>query len=48
MRAPPAPLEETNSFSITEDGELKKILTVTRQDGQLTIGVTDAPETPIP
>ena len=42
------PLEETNSFSITEDGELKKILTVTRQEGQLTIGVTDAPETPIP
>ena len=42
------PLEESNTFSITEDGELKKILTVTRQDGRLTIGVSDAPETPIP
>ena len=40
------PLEDTSTFSLSEDGEAKKTLTVVRTDGQLTITQTDLPKTP--
>lgn len=40
-------LEETSSFAISEDGEVKKTLTVIRQGGQLVVEEADAPA-PIP
>ena len=39
-------LEDTSSFDIDEDGQLKKTLTVVRNGGELTITQTDAPKPP--
>ncbi|MEO7197357.1 MAG: heparinase II/III family protein [Solirubrobacterales bacterium] len=39
-------LEDTTSFAISENGEVKKTLTVTRQEGQLIIQEADAPAVP--
>lgn len=39
-------LQDTSTFAINENGEVKKTLTVTRQDGQLLISQADVPAAP--